>query len=195
MQEWYDSDAPGIVADVLIHDLHMNPENKTALINIVGDTTLGLIPVADLTNQILNYIAMPLPLARVLAEHLVMLLTQAKVLGAPVSTPAPTPAPIPQPPPVHYQQPTPTSIPIPVSPPPQPVAPPTAPAQTTWQHVQGEHGETVRVTQQANVLPPQATPPPQTPPQTPPPIPQYQKPLTAAAPQYRNADLYKKPPQ
>lgn len=197
MQEWYDSDAPGLVADALIRDLHMNPENKTPLINIVGDTALGLIPVADLPNQIQNYIAMPPPLAHVLAEHLVMLLMQAKVLEtpavvAPVPMTAPVPAAvIPQIPPVHYQHPAQVPAPIPQQPVPQP--PP------TWQHIQPPIQQSSVVPNQPLVPPPQFIPPPQVPPRAstlpappPPSIPQYQKPLTSIPP-YRNANLYQKP--
>ena len=118
--------------------------------------------------------------------------------------PTPPPAPpqeAPQPPPVppawqHTQQNPPPAV----KPPPIPMsayAPPRAPTpQTLAPQVPPPPPP-----------PPQAPLPPQTPPTppahmpaqdqpapTPPAIPQYQKPLTSV-PQYRNADLYKKPPQ
>lgn len=84
------------------------------------------------------------------------------------------------------------------------------PAQNTWQHVRENMGETnlpearpfvsppVPPPDSPRQAPPAQVPPPQTAPATPPAIPpsfpQYQKPLTGV-PQYRNADLYKKPPQ
>jgi hypothetical protein len=122
MQKWYDSDAPGLVADALLRDLHMVPENKGPLINIVGDTALGLIPVADLPNQIPDYLPMPPSLARALAEHLVMLLTQARVL-TPTAPTVSVPRPVPPPPPVP--------APMPVPPAPPTHEPPTIP-QAAW---------------------------------------------------------------
>lgn len=186
MQEWYDSEAPGEVADTLIHELHMKPENKVLLINIVGDTVLGLVPLDTLPDYIHTKIGMPLSLAQLVAEHFVVLLSQAKV-SIPTSVTTPTPLVVPRP--SQNQQPTQTAAPVPIVPPLQPIAPPT---QNTWQHT---HAENPQERTYVPATPFPTTPPPQAPnPHTSPTIPQYQKPLTSV-PQYRNADLYKKPPQ
>ncbi len=203
IQEWYDSDAAGNVADTLVHDLHMKPENKVPLINIVGDTVLGLLSPADLPNQILNYIPMPLPLARVLAEHLLMLLAQAQVSASSVPATAPAPQapsspaqnprpapvtpsallPLPQRPaqtgaPISYREPVPAT-----ANPPAPLVREIPPRPRPWQHTYpansggGTQAPATPLARPATV---------------PPLIPQYQRPLTDV-PQYRNANLYQKP--
>lgn len=165
MQEWYDSDAPGKVATALIQDLQLNPQQKGPLIGIVGDTTLGLVVLDSLPDYIHSQVGVPLPLAQVIAEHLVVLLTQAQVLPPPQKA-----APLPQ-----------REMPLP-QPDVSPTAPPVPPA---WQQT--------RPTVPDAPQPPAAAPA-NLPVQTPPVIPQYQKPLTSVPP-YRNANLYQKPPE
>ena len=172
MQEWYDSDAPGETADTLIKDMQLNPEKKTSLIRIVGDTVLGLIPVDGLPEHIQKEMGVPLSLAQVLAEHLVALLVKENVTLRPqVPVSAPTPVPVPRTtPPVTREA---------------PLTAPTesSPTDNSWTHTKEE--STVAQKQSPEQDSPADAPLPS-------PVPHYQKPLTTV-PQYRNANLYLKP--
>ncbi len=78
------------VAETLVRDLHLDPERIVPLINIVGDTVLGLVAVNALPAHIQTQIGAPLPLAQLIAEHLLVLLAQAHALPV---TPPPALAP------------------------------------------------------------------------------------------------------